>query len=583
VEANRSVTYNAVGQEVQYRYNVKNTGDTPLPGPVTITITGATVTTTCPDVNTIGNKDGNLDAADGVLICTGSYLITQADLDRGEVTTITTANVNNILSAAVTTNVPTVPNKVLTLTKTASPTTYNEVGQTITYTYLIKNSGTVDLGPAQFTVSDAGINAGAPINCPDATVTTLTPNATVTCTAKFVIGQTDLGVASIATNATASGGGAGASQPVNATVTNTKVSPQPGTSSYTRGSTITHTVQSGEWLWQIARCYGANPTRVIAANPQLANPAQISPNTTLSVPDIGSDGTIYGPPCVVTHTVVNGDTWASIAQKYNASQSLLQQVNPGALTVGRVLTVPRNSVGVTGSVTTTPTSSLDATRITFNAGATSATVTGIALAGNRTVHYVLNASQGQLMTVKLTASANSASVAIYAPNGTMLKQADLTPTWSGTLAATGDYRIDVSNALGLGAPDVPFTLEVSVTGGATGATDTCVDVARNLNPLGPTHFKICGTLDASGKLKVTSIHIYQKPEDVGQGGFTQDITVTDNILTPTNDANALVIADMNGDTWDDFRILNSQPGANPTYLYFFYNVTTDQFVSNGVR
>lgn len=578
VQANTSVTYNTVGQIVQYRYNIMNTGTTPLLGNVavtsTVTATGATVTITCPAVNTIGNLDVNLDPTTEVLLCTGTYQITQADLDKGSVTTSSTANVNGTLSTPVTTDVPTVPNKLLTLTKTANPTTYNQAGQTITYTYVITNSGSIPIGPAPFTVSDTGINAGAPINCPDANPTTLAPTATVTCTATFVIGQTDLTVPTIATNATASGGGVGPSQPASATLTNTNLSSPPSNTTLTPGSTIQHHVVAGEWLWQIARCYGVDPMKVIQANPQLTNPAQISPDTILTIPNIGSAGKIYGPPCVVTHTVVNGDTWNSIALKYNADLGVLKMVNPGALTVGRVLTVPRNSAGAAGSAA--PTSTLDSTRINFSAGATSTTVTGTALSGNRIVHYVVSASQGQTMTVKLTATANSASVAIYAPNGSTLKQADLVPTWSGTLPATGDYRIDVSNALGLGAPDVPFTLEVSVTG-------TCVDVARNVKPIGPTHFNVCGTLDASGKLKVTLIHIYQKPEDVGQGGLVQDITATIETLTPINDPNGLIVEDLNGDGYDDFRLMNSPAGATATYLYFFYNPTTRQFVYNGTH
>ena len=96
---------------------------------------------------------------------------------------------------------------------------------------------------------------------------------------------------------------------------------------------------------------------------------------------------------------------------------------------------------------------------------TTTTQAGTALSGNRLVQYVLAANQGQVLTIKLTAPANSVNIAIYAPNGSTLKPYDFNPTWTGTLPSTGDYRFDVVNALGLGTvPDIPFTLEVSLTG-----------------------------------------------------------------------------------------------------------------------
>ena len=102
-----------------------------------------------------------------VVVCTSSYTITQADLDKGSVTTITMANVGGVNSNQVTTTVATVPPAILKLTKTANPVTYDQVGQIINYTYVITNSGVTTLGPAQFTVSDAGF--AAPINCGAAT------------------------------------------------------------------------------------------------------------------------------------------------------------------------------------------------------------------------------------------------------------------------------------------------------------------------------------------------------------------------------------------------------------------------------
>lgn len=334
VLADTSVPFNTVGQVIKYTYNVKNAGTASVAGPVAVT--GAT----CPELNTTGNQDTVFDVNE-TLACASAYTITQADLDKGSVTSIATATVSGINSNPVTTTVSTVLPAVLKLTKTANPVNYDHVGQEITYAYVITNSGVLPLGPAQFTVTDTGISAV--INCGDAAAS-LASNATVSCSAVYSVTQADMDAGSVATSATATGGGVAPSQPASATITKgAVVQPNPNPANLTVGSTIKHQVVDGEWLWQIARCYGADPNQVSDANPP--TPAQISPNTTVSVPNIGSVGKIYGPPCVGMHTVQTGDTWVSIAQKYNADPTVLQIVNRNILTVGQVIKVPLNSAG----------------------------------------------------------------------------------------------------------------------------------------------------------------------------------------------------------------------------------------------
>ncbi len=465
VQADTSVPFNAVGQVIKYNYTIKNTGSTSLPAglPTDITVTGAPVT--CAAINTVGNLDTSLDPNE-TLACTSTYTITQADLDKGSVTNLATATISGVVSNQVTTTVTTAV--ALKLTKTANPVTFDRVGQTITYSYVITNSGATPLGPAQFTVTDTGLSA--PVNCGEATLT-LASNATVTCSATYTVTQANMDAASVTTSATASGGGVGPSQPASATVTKSTASTTTP-ANLTAGSTITHKVVDGEWLWQIARCYGADPSKVIQANPQLSNPAEISPNTSVTVPNIGSAGKIYGPPCIGKHTVQSGDTWNSIALKYNADATVLQMVNSNSLAVGTVLKVPLNSAG---SVVVQPTQTS---------------------AGN------------------------------------------------------------------------------------------CLDLTRNIKLASAaaavkTHFNICGTTDASGKTKILTINIVQRPEDIAQGGLSQNITVLIETSTPLNDANSLIIGDMNYDGNDDFRIVRNVPaGPNIPYLYYIYDPATRQFIYN---
>lgn len=340
--ADTTVPFNAVGQVIKYTYNVKNTGTTSTPGPVIVT--GAT----CPEITTVGNLDAVLDPNE-TIVCSSTYTIVQADLDRGSVAITGMATVNNINSSQVTTTVATVPPVVLKLTKTAAPTTYDRLGQLITYTYVITNSGTAPLGPAQFTVTDTGI--ATPINCGEATMT-LASNATVTCSATYSITQADMAAASISTNATAAGGGAPASQPAGAAVT--KVAAQTPSA-----SSSSHTVIEGEWLWQIARCYGVDPSKLAADNKdKIPDPSKIKPGVVLTVNNPGGYSKFYGPPCIqfISHTLQTGDTWTSIAQKYTVDPTVLQLANPNTslAPAGSVvkLRIPNYSAG---TVTTPPT------------------------------------------------------------------------------------------------------------------------------------------------------------------------------------------------------------------------------------
>lgn len=106
------------------------------------------------------------------------------------------------------------------------------------------------------------------------------------------------------------------------------------------GTTVIHTVSEGEWLIQIARCYGTSYNGILGAN-RIPVPNLIYPDQVVIVPNAGTQGTITGPPCVVAYSVAPGDTWELLAQRYDTTTVILQRANPGALAVGRSIWVPR--------------------------------------------------------------------------------------------------------------------------------------------------------------------------------------------------------------------------------------------------
>lgn len=128
-----------------------------------------------------------------------------------------------------------------------------------------------------------------------------------------------------------------ATQPTIPVVT---AAPPPAATGISPGVTIRHAVSRGEWVLQIARCYSVTYESVLAAN-YLPNPDYILPGAILTIPNIGSLGPITGPPCVVSYTVVAGDSWESLAQRHGSTPAILRRANPGALAVGRAIWVPR--------------------------------------------------------------------------------------------------------------------------------------------------------------------------------------------------------------------------------------------------
>ena len=457
---NASSTFNTVGQIINYVYVVTNNGSTALPGQVTVT--DDKVAVTCPNVNTVGNLNDNLDPGESIT-CTSAYAITQADLNAGSVTNNATATAGGVTSSQVSATVPMTLTKVLELTGLANPTTYNQAAQTITFTYSLKNTSAATLGPAQFVINDDRMGA---INCGGPTATIASTQA-LPCTATYTTTENDLTVNQLTFTANASGGGAANIQPLSIAVTNTST-PGNAPSNIVRGSTIKHQVNDGEWMLQIARCYGADFTAVRNANPQVIDPDLIWPVTdVLTIPNVGSNGPIYGPPCVVYYTVQAGDTWESIAAKYNADLAVLKEANKDlTLASGVKLKIPINSAG-SGVVPTQPAS--QPIRITIPAGSTSVTLSG-SVNPQSTVRYVLNAAQGQILNVKVTGTVNEVGLAVYSPTNAVLKPMDATLTYTGTIPANGDHFIDVGSLTGSNIK--PFTLDVSLTNAPVPATAT---------------------------------------------------------------------------------------------------------------
>ena len=488
---NGATTFSQVGEPISYLYVVHNSTTSPLQGPVTIT--DGTRQVACPALNTVGNLNDALDVEEEI-VCPYQYTITESDFNTGSVTNLATATVGGVTSNSDGLTLTRVQSSaMLVLAKTANPTSYGQVGQIINYRYTVTNIGTTPLGPAQFVINDNKLTT--PLNCgPDQT--TLAPNQPITCDATYSITQADMGVANVTNTATASGAGQ-ISAAVTATVTNSTLAPTltptptlivtqlpSGSTCPTSqqqkvpGSTCLHQVAKGEWLIQIARCYGVSLDALISANrSQVPNPSMILPSMLLTVPNLGGAGTpIYGSPCITFVTVQSGDTFASLAQRYNAREDVLRLANPGGLVVGQQARIPLNSAGGTSvtavpGATPTPTGStaIPAQRITIPAGQTSLPIAGV-VNPMQSVSYVIAATPGQVLSVNLAGIPNTeATLGVTGPTGLALNPSG-NLNWSATVTTGGDHTITVRSLVG--GSSRTYTLTVGLTAPAVPATAT---------------------------------------------------------------------------------------------------------------
>jgi hypothetical protein len=185
-------TYDHVGQVITYTYTLTNTANVTLSGPFTVTDDKTTVT--CPSTAT-------LDPGTSVT-CTATYAITQVDLDAGQVinhaTGTATFDGNPVHSAPVTAVVEDDKNPALTLAKSVAPGTYSTVGQVLSYTYVVTNTGNVTM-TAPVTIADDR----STVTCP---TTLLAPTQSLTCTAAYTVTQADIDAGAVINTASATSG-----------------------------------------------------------------------------------------------------------------------------------------------------------------------------------------------------------------------------------------------------------------------------------------------------------------------------------------------------------------------------------------
>ena len=80
-------SYTAIGDTISYDYTVENTGNVLI---ANLAVTDNLISSITCSVSAVGNGDANLDPGE-IVVCKGTYTVTQADIDNGSVTNTASA------------------------------------------------------------------------------------------------------------------------------------------------------------------------------------------------------------------------------------------------------------------------------------------------------------------------------------------------------------------------------------------------------------------------------------------------------------------------------------------------------------
>jgi uncharacterized repeat protein (TIGR01451 family) len=362
-------TVSKLGQVITYTYAVTNAGDVPLSN---ISVTDTQTPPAGPLASGPTCPASSIPTPGSTVFCTSTYTVSQADLDHGTITdtAVATAAANGqpVSSPPSLATVKVSQSAAITLTKTASPGTFSQVGQVITYTFVVTNSGNVTLSDP--TVADTQTApAGKLTNPPTCSTATLAPAASTTCTGQYAVTQADIDHGSIHDSAVAT-----ATPPDRITVTS-------NTDSATVTATRTPALTVGKT---------ATPTTISFAGELIVIDFTVTNtgNVTLSgvtVTDnqIAASGTVGAPPacpgatagaastiapgqtivCLATYVTAAGD----LSRGYIEDSAAASGTAPGSTTptvsAPATLTVAVNPAALasTTATTTTSTSSLATT------------------------------------------------------------------------------------------------------------------------------------------------------------------------------------------------------------------------------
>lgn len=509
-------TFDEVGDQVSFEIIVENTGN--------VTLSGLSVSDPNPGTGDFGTNCGEVSGSlspGASAACRAAYTVTQADLDKGTVTNVATAqatapgrvSVGPVSGNAASTAIQRVG---FTLQKTVDEPTYDAVGDVLNYTMSVTNDGNVTL--RDVVVLDPNPGGGAFASNCDAVARTLAPAESDRCTATYVVTQDDLENGSVTNLADAAAEAPGG--PVEAregTATST-VLERPGLS-------IVKTVDSETY---------SNVGEVLTYSVVVTNQSNVRVNTVQLADDAPGDGA-FNLNCTALPAALNAGASGSCTATYTVTQA---DIDGGRLT---------NEAQASARLPST------LPVVSPLASVSSAAVQSAALSLIKTVDTDSFEAVGEVLTFTLTVT-NSGNVTL--PEAEVIDAApgagafDLDcPDLPGTLApgdettCTATYAVTQTD-LDAGLVTNTASAQASSPGGlVTTPESSATASARQLPLLGVTkvvdelEFTSAGdvlnyemAVDNLGNVTLSAVSLVD--EAPGTGDFTVDCTGLPAVLAP---------------------------------------------------
>jgi hypothetical protein len=184
-------SYDEPGDAIEFAFEVTNTGNVLLTG---VSIAEGAFTGS----GSLGSVSCATDdvAPEASITCYAEYVVTQGDIDRGSIVNTATAfgyapgAAEATASAASTVTITAVQSPALELVKSVTPTTVDAAGDTVSYEFLVSNTGNVTL--TDVAIDETAFTGTGALGVADCGATPLAPGADRTCTLSYQVTQEDV-------------------------------------------------------------------------------------------------------------------------------------------------------------------------------------------------------------------------------------------------------------------------------------------------------------------------------------------------------------------------------------------------------